>query len=161
MTRRAIGHESTALLWREFQTAWPRIDVQVDRHRLILAGGPEAFVMVRAVEQLFCWHEPDGSPPQTGLATAFQLFHRVLDVPQRDQAKSPEALWGDAAKFDHPVVVGAATHFLKLCVPHCIGGIAPAGVEHLRADAVVCQVLVPLIRVPTARAIMAAGGVAI
>src|SRR5262245_44222369 len=46
MAYRTIGHESTALRRRELPTAWTRIDVHVDRHRQILAGGPERLVVL-------------------------------------------------------------------------------------------------------------------
>src|SRR5262249_13416719 len=159
MAYRTIGHESTALRRRELPTAWARIDVHVDRHRQVLAGGPEALVVLRAVGQLCRWHKPDVRTPQARLAAALQLLHRMLNVPQRDHAQSPEALRGHTAKFNHPVVVGAATRFLELHIPHHPGDSSPRGVEYLGADAVVRLVLEPLVRVPTARSRAAAGGV--
>src|SRR5215468_345865 len=85
----------------------------------------------------------------------------MLDVPQGDHRQPPEALRGHTAKFDHPVVVGAATRFFELHVPHHPGDSPPGGIEHLGADAVEGLVLEPLVRIPTALAHEASGVVAL
>src|SRR5262249_51998763 len=89
---RSIRHEPAALLGGELHAPRPRMDVEVARHPQILAGGPEALVVLRAVEQVFRRYEADGRSPQAPRAAPLELPNRVLDVPQGDHRQAPEAL---------------------------------------------------------------------
>ena len=135
---RAFGARFTPLLRRGKRDEVPaRIYMKADRHPQLFRRGPEAVVVIQPRErELRIWRHPHHAAHHARLAAALQLFDCVVDVIDRDQPDSVNAVLRHAAIVAEVVVVDAEAFFLQLRVLEMEQVHRLSRVQHLGRQAV-------------------------
>src|SRR5712691_7032435 len=122
-------------------------DVHADGRFQVLGRRPEFVVVAGMKREIRMGRLPDQRAPEPRLAAAFQLLDRVVDVINRDGRNADEAVPGDAAVFDQPIVVKAKARFLQPGILESIETQEERRIEHLGGETVDFHLPDPRVRI--------------